>query len=150
MEQSITKLPIVIKGILNGDDAKLAVAAGARAVWVSNHGGRTLDTVPATLFCLPDVVDACKGSGVEVYADGGVRRGTDALKLLALGADAVFVGRPVLWGLAVDGQRGVADVLRMLNAELELACALAGISSAAHVPNSVLWKHSHPALVSRL
>lgn len=100
--RSITKLPIVVKGVLTAEDAKLAADTGVEGILVSNHGGRQLDGVLATIDALPEVLDAVKGRGVEVYIDGGVRKGTDVLKALALGAKAVFLGRPILWGLAHD------------------------------------------------
>ena len=105
--KSITALPMVVKGILTAEDAQLAVEHGAAGIIVSNHGGRQLDGVLATIEALPEVVEAV-GGRCEVYLDGGVRRGTDVLKALALGARGVFVGRPVLWGLAVDGAAGVS------------------------------------------
>lgn len=128
--RSITTLPIVVKGILTAEDARLAVEHGARGIIVSNHGGRQLDSGMATIEALPEVVAAAYG-GAEVYLDGGIRRGTDALKALSLGARAVLLGRPILWGLAVSGQQGVARVLGLLNAELELAMALVGSPSVA-------------------
>jgi (S)-2-hydroxy-acid oxidase len=100
--RSITKLPVVVKGVLTAEDAKLAADTGVEGILVSNHGGRQLDGVLATIDALPEVLDAVKGRGVEVYIDGGVRKGTDVLKALALGAKAVFLGRPILWGLAHD------------------------------------------------
>ncbi|HEX7167301.1 MAG TPA: alpha-hydroxy acid oxidase [Acidimicrobiales bacterium] len=125
-------LPVVVKGVLRGDDAVRCLEAGAAAVWVSNHGGRQLDGTIATAAALSDVVDAV-GTRAEVYVDGGVRRGTDVLKALALGAAAVMIGRPVVWGLAVGGRDGVREVLAALAAELELAMALAGCASVADV-----------------
>lgn len=118
-------LPIVVKGIVRGEDARRACDAGARAIWVSNHGGRQLDFAPPTLEALPHV-RAAVGPEVEVYLDGGVRSGTHALVALALGADAVFVGRPILWGLATEGRAGVRAVLELLQAELVRAMQLAG------------------------
>jgi 4-hydroxymandelate oxidase len=118
-------LPVVVKGVLRGDDAVACLAAGAAAVVVSNHGGRQLDGVVPTPDALAEVVDAV-GDRAEVYADGGIRRGTDALKALALGARAVLVGRPVLWGLAAGGAAGVERVLSGLAGELRLAMALCG------------------------
>jgi 4-hydroxymandelate oxidase len=123
-----TTLPVVVKGILRGDDARSAVDAGARAVIVSNHGGRQLDGAVATADALAEVTDAV-GDEAEVYVDGGVRRGTDVLRALAIGARAVFIGRPALWGLAVDGADGVGAVLDELRAETELAFTLAGVRS---------------------
>jgi 4-hydroxymandelate oxidase len=128
--RSVTSLPIVVKGVVTAEDAALAVEHGAQGIIVSNHGGRQLDGTVATVEALPEVVAAVNGR-VEVYLDGGIRRGTDALKALALGARAVLVGRPVLWGLATNGQQGVTRVLDLLGAELELAMALAGAASLA-------------------
>lgn len=128
--RSVTSLPIVVKGVVTAEDAALAVEHGAQGIIVSNHGGRQLDGTVATIEALPEVVAAANGR-VEVYLDGGIRRGTDALKALALGACAVLVGRPVLWGLAANGQQGVTRVLELLGAELELAMALAGAPSLA-------------------
>ena len=124
--RSLTGLPVVLKGILHPEDAALAVEHGARGIVVSTHGGRQLDGLPASVEALPAVVEAVAGRA-EVYLDGGIRRGTDALKALALGARAVFVGRPALWGLAVGGAAGVRRVLEMLREELELAMVLAGL-----------------------
>ena len=122
---SQTTLPILLKGITHPDDARLAIDHGAAGLIVSNHGGRTLDTMPATASLLPDVVRAAAGR-VPVLVDGGIRRGTDVFKALALGASAVLVGRPVLHGLATGGAQGVAHVLRLLIDELEIAMALCG------------------------
>jgi isopentenyl diphosphate isomerase/L-lactate dehydrogenase-like FMN-dependent dehydrogenase len=123
--RTVTRLPLVLKGILTAEDARLGVERGAAGMVVSNHGGRQLDTVAASIEALPEVVEAVAGR-CEVYLDGGVRRGTDVLKALALGARAVFVGRPVLWGLAVAGAEGAQHVLELLRDELELAMTLAG------------------------
>ena len=122
---SITSLPILIKGILIPEDARLAVASGARGIIVSNHGGRQLDGAEATIVALPRITDQV-GSDMPVLMDGGIRRGTDVLKALALGARAVLIGRPYLWGLAADGEDGVFRVLQLLKRELELAMALSG------------------------
>jgi 4-hydroxymandelate oxidase len=130
--RSITSLPVIVKGIVRADDARRAVDAGVAAVVVSNHGGRQLDTSPATIDALPGVVDAV-GNACEVYVDGGIRRGTDVVKALALGARAVLVGRPVLWGLAAAGQDGVAAALSILRRELDLAMALAGCADIAAI-----------------
>src|SRR5262245_21182666 len=121
----LTRLPVVVKGILRADDALCAVNHGAAGIIVSNHGGRQLDTTPAAISVLPEIVDAVAGA-VEVYIDGGIRRGTDVLKALAYGARAVLVGRPILWGLAGGGQAGVKSVLEMLRQEFDLAMALSG------------------------
>ena len=126
--RSLSNLPVIIKGVLAPDDARLAIEHGAAAIIVSNHGGRQLDGVPAPISVLLPVMDAVAGR-VEVLLDGGVRRGTDVLKALALGARAVLVGRPVLWGLTLDGESGVAAVLEHLRGEIDLAMALAGCRS---------------------
>ncbi|KAJ8288727.1 hypothetical protein COCON_G00013860 [Conger conger] len=123
--KKMTSLPVVLKGVLTAEDAKLALQCGVDGILVSNHGGRQLDSVPATIDALPEIVEAVEGR-VEVFLDGGVRRGTDVLKALALGARAVFVGRPILWGLACGGDTGVSKILQMLREELRLALALAG------------------------
>lgn len=123
-------LPIVAKGVLTADAARRCMDAGAQAVIVSNHGGRQLDGVVATADALTEVVDAVGGQG-EVYVDGGIRRGTDVLKALALGARAVLIGRPAIWGLATGGAPGAAAVLGHLAAELGLSMALAGAPTLA-------------------
>jgi isopentenyl diphosphate isomerase/L-lactate dehydrogenase-like FMN-dependent dehydrogenase len=129
---SMSGLPVLVKGVLTAEDALLACESGAAGVVVSNHGGRQLDGVPATIDALPEVVEAV-GGRIPVLLDGGIRRGTDVVKALALGADAVLAGRPFVWGLAVDGERGVAAVLELLRAELELALALLGCKSPAEI-----------------
>ena len=121
----MTSLPIVVKGILHPDDAREAVERGADGVVVSNHGGRQIDGAIASLEALPGVVEAV-GERAAVLLDSGVRGGADVFKALALGADAVLVGRPYLWGLALGGEAGVEAVLRMLLAELDLTMALSG------------------------
>jgi isopentenyl diphosphate isomerase/L-lactate dehydrogenase-like FMN-dependent dehydrogenase len=118
-------LPVLVKGLVTGEDAALAVEHGAAGVVVSNHGGRQLDSVPATIDALPEVAEAVAGR-IPVLMDGGVRRGTDVAVALALGAEAVLVGRPALWGLAVDGEAGARRALEMLTDELRLALALLG------------------------
>ena len=125
-------LPVVVKGILTGEDARLACEHGAAAVVVSNHGGRQLDGVPASLDVLEEVVAAVDGRA-EVLLDGGVRRGTDVLKALALGARSVLIGRAMVWGLAAAGEEGVTDVLRLLRDEIELGLALLGCRSPEEV-----------------
>ncbi len=130
-------LPVVIKGILHPDDALLAIEHGAAAVQVSNHGGRQLDGAIASLDALAGIVEVVEGR-VPVLLDGGVRRGTDVLIAKALGATAVGIGRPVLWGLAVDGQAGVGNVLDLLINELENAMALAGAPSIADLAPELL------------
>ncbi len=122
---SMSGLPLVVKGVITAEDARLACEHGADALVVSNHGGRQLDGVAATLDALPEVVDAVEGR-IEVYLDGGVRRGGDVVKALALGARAAMVGRPILWGLAAGGEAGVARVLELLQEEICLALQLLG------------------------
>jgi 4-hydroxymandelate oxidase len=135
--RSGSKLPIVLKGILSPEDAKMAVERGADGVVVSNHGGRQLDGAIATLDALPAVADAVAGR-IPVLMDGGIRRGTDILKALGMGAKAVLTGRPPLWGLAAFGQPGVERVLWMLAAELKLSMALAGKTSLASIDRSLV------------
>jgi isopentenyl diphosphate isomerase/L-lactate dehydrogenase-like FMN-dependent dehydrogenase len=130
-------LPVLVKGVLTPEDARLAAEHGAAGVVVSNHGGRQLDTVAAGADALPAVVEAV-GDRMDVIVDGGVRRGTDVLKALALGARAVMVGRPVIWGLAADGEKGVRAVLDLILAEFDIALALAGVPRASALgPSSV-------------
>lgn len=135
--QSITRLPVLLKGVLHPADARQAVSVGAAGLIVSNHGGRTLDTAPATATALPRVVQAV-GGAVPVLVDGGIRRGTDVLKAMALGASAVLVGRPAVWGLANAGAAGVAHVLRLLRDELEVAMALTGCATLAEATPALL------------
>jgi 4-hydroxymandelate oxidase len=134
--RSITDLPILIKGILSPDDARLAVTAGASGIIVSNHGGRQLDGAIATIDALAPVVDAA--GDLPVLLDGGVRRGADVLKALGLGAKAVLIGRPYLWALAADGESGVREVLHILRDELELAMALSGCTSVRTLDPSLV------------
>ncbi|MHB8691843.1 MAG: alpha-hydroxy acid oxidase [Solirubrobacteraceae bacterium] len=140
-------LPVVVKGLLRAEDAERAIAHGARAVVVSNHGGRQLDTTISSADALPAIVDRIADQA-DVLLDGGIRRGTDVLKALALGARAVMVGRPVLWGLACGGADGVARVFEILLAELDLALALAGAPRAAELDRELLtpapWAPSSP------
>jgi isopentenyl diphosphate isomerase/L-lactate dehydrogenase-like FMN-dependent dehydrogenase len=135
--RSITPLPILLKGILTAEDALLAVEHGVDGIVVSNHGGRQLDGALAGIEALPEVVEAVSGR-CEVYMDGGIRRGTDVLKALALGARAVLVGRPILWGLAVNGEAGVFHILEILRSELELAMVLSGRPSIASIDRSLV------------
>ncbi|HZO71854.1 MAG TPA: alpha-hydroxy acid oxidase [Ktedonobacteraceae bacterium] len=138
--RSITILPILLKGILTAEDALLALEHGISGIVVSNHGGRQLDGVVSSIEALPEIVEAVAGR-CEVYMDGGIRRGTDILKALALGARAVLVGRPVLWGLAVDGANGVQQVLEILHAELERAMKLAGCPTLADIKRTLVkWE----------
>jgi 4-hydroxymandelate oxidase len=137
--RSLTSLPVLVKGILTAEDATLALEAGVEGVVVSNHGGRQLDGVAASLDALPEVAEVV-GDRATILMDGGVRRGADVVKALALGAQAVLVGRPALWGLAVDGAHGVERVLTLLRDELELALALCGCRS----PDEVTRAHVGP------
>ncbi|XP_072970354.1 glycolate oxidase 3-like [Typha angustifolia] len=130
--QTVTSLPIVVKGVLTTHAARLAIEAGAAGIIVSNHGARQLDYVPATISCLEEVIKGAQGR-VPVFLDGGVRRGTDVFKALALGASGVFIGRPVLFSLAVDGEAGVRKMLQMLRDELELTMALSGCTSLKEI-----------------
>lgn len=132
-----TRLPVVVKGVCRGDDAQRCAAHGAKAVVVSNHGGRQLDTAPATCEVLPYVAEAV-GDRCEVYVDGGIRRGSDVLKAIALGARAVLVGRPILWGLAVNGKQGAAHVLEILRRELDEAMLLCGCTRLEDIGRWVL------------
>jgi len=132
-----TRLPVLLKGILTAEDAARAAEHGVAGIIVSNHGGRQLDGVPAGIEALPEVVEAVAGR-CEVYCDGGIRRGTDVLKALALGARAVLVGRPILWGLAVDGAAGVDHVLALLRDELLRAMELAGRPTVPSIDRSLV------------
>jgi len=134
---SLTRVPILVKGIVRGDDAVRALQHGAAGVIVSNHGGRQLDTAVPTARALRDVADAMAGRGT-LLVDGGIRRGTDVLKAVAMGAQAVLLGRPVLWGLAVDGAAGAERVLRLLKDECDLALALAGCRTLAEATRDLL------------
>jgi 4-hydroxymandelate oxidase len=133
----VTRLPIALKGVMHPEDARIAVDLGIEALLVSNHGGRQLDTVPASIDLLPPIAQAVGGS-VPLLLDGGIRRGTDVVKALALGAKAVAIGRPVLWGLAVAGEEGVTQVLEMLRAELERALTLCGCGSPRDLARDLL------------
>jgi 4-hydroxymandelate oxidase len=133
----ITKLPVLVKGILRLDDALLAVNHGASGIIVSNHGARQLDTTPATISVLPEIADAVGGKA-EVYVDGGIMRGTDVLKAIACGARAVFIGRSVLWGLASGAEAGVRYVLEMMRQELDLAMALCGCPTLSSITRDLI------------
>jgi 4-hydroxymandelate oxidase len=133
----LTKLPVLVKGILRGDDAVMAIESGCKGVVVSNHGGRQLDTAISTISALPEVVEALAGRG-EVVIDSGVRRGTDVLKCLALGAKIAQVGRPVVWGLALDGEAGAKRVIASLRDEFDNAMALCGCRSTAHITRDLI------------
>jgi 4-hydroxymandelate oxidase len=141
--RSRTKLPLLLKGILAPEDASLAVDHGADGIVVSNHGARNLDTTPSTLEALPGVVDAVSGK-IPVLVDGGIRRGTDIFKAIALGATATLIGRPYVYGLAVSGSAGVARVIEILLTELRAAMALCGRPTLASIDESVLWNHRAP------
>jgi 4-hydroxymandelate oxidase len=132
-----TPLPLVVKGIMTGEDGRLCSEHGVRGVIVSNHGARQLDTTFASVEVLPEVVEAVDGR-VEVYLDGGIRRGTDVLKALALGARAVLIGRPLFWGLAVDGEAGLRSVVQMLRDELEMAMGMCGRPTIPSIDISLL------------
>ena len=135
-------VPVLVKGVARGDDAAKAIESGCAGVAVSNHGGRQLDGTPATIEMLPAVVDAVAGRGL-VLVDGGVRRGTDVLKAIAMGADAVQIGRPQLWGLACDGEAGVLSVFELLARELDIAMALAGCATLAEITRDLVqWRGS--------
>ena len=142
IREACGECPLVLKGVLTGEDAALSVSHGASAVWVSNHGGRQLDRSPATLDVLREVVQAVGGSAdgsgrpVEVYLDGGVRRGIDVVTALAMGARGVFVGRPAMLGLAAEGQAGVAAVLAILRRELHMAMTLIGVARPQQLDSS--------------
>lgn len=138
--RSKTTMKIVVKGVLTAEDAEMACQNNVDGILVSNHGARQLDTVPATIEALPEVVAAVRGR-CEVYLDGGVCRGTDAFKALALGARAVFIGRPYLWGLAHSGEEGVADVLTLLKDELQMAYQLCGCVTGDDIKPSMVMHH---------
>ena len=141
--QSITHLPVLLKGVLHPLDAAQAASLQVAGLIVSNHGGRTLDTASATAHALPRIADAVQGA-LPLLVDGGIRRGTDVLKAMALGASAVLVGRPAIYGLAHAGAAGVAHVLRLLRDELEIAMALTGCSALAQATPALLNGHKIP------
>jgi isopentenyl diphosphate isomerase/L-lactate dehydrogenase-like FMN-dependent dehydrogenase len=132
-----TSTPIVLKGIMTAEDAALAVEHGVDAIVVSNHGGRQVDGTLATIEALPEIAERV-GDKIEVYMDGGIRRGTDVLKALALGARAVLIGRPYLWGLAVDGAAGVRQVIDLLRDEIESAMAQCGQADVKTIDRSLV------------
>lgn len=137
--RSFTRVPILLKGVLNPEDAARALDSGVDGIIVSNHGGRNLDALPAAIEALPRVVEAVRGR-VPVLMDSGIRRGTDILMALALGARAVLIGRPYAYGLAAGGAEGVERVIRILREELERAMALTGRRTIAEIDSSVLWQ----------
>lgn len=135
--RSVTSLPLIIKGIACREDALLAVEYGADGIVVSNHGGRQLDTCRATIDVLPEVSDAVHDK-IEILIDGGIRRGTDVIKAVALGAKAVLIGRPVIWGLAADGQNGVSIILEIFRKEIDLALALCGCDTVKKISRELI------------
>jgi 4-hydroxymandelate oxidase len=142
-------VPLLLKGIIDPEDADRAVRLGISGVIVSNHGGRNLDTTPATIEALPRVAERVAGR-VPILVDGGIRRGTDIVKALALGAQAILIGRPYLYGLAVGGAAGVSRAVRILRKELEVAMAMMGRPSLGELDRSAIWeidqRHAdHPA-----
>ena len=137
--KSATELPVIAKGVLTGEDVELCAEVGADGVIVSNHGGRHLDNTLATIEVLAEAVAAAKGK-LEIYLDGGVRRGADVVKAIALGAKAVFIGRPLFWGLAVDGERGVIRVFDILREEIEITMAKCGRPTVASIDASTVVK----------
>jgi len=134
---SKSKIPVLLKGVLHPEDARLAIDHGAAGVIVSNHGARQLDTVPATIAALPEIAEAVDGK-IEVLVDGGIRRGTDVVKAIALGAKAVGVGRPIIWGLAVDGEQGAERILDILRRDFELTMRLCGCTSVQAITKSLI------------
>ncbi|HEX3071748.1 MAG TPA: alpha-hydroxy acid oxidase [Thermoanaerobaculia bacterium] len=138
MVQSIAHVPVLLKGIMTGDDAARAIEHGVAGILVSNHGARNLDTIPATIDALPEVAARADGR-VPILLDGGIRRGTDIVKAIALGASAVLIGRPYIFGLAIDGANGVSEVVSILRQELETAMALLGRRSLTAIDKNVLW-----------
>ncbi|MCP1381223.1 alpha-hydroxy acid oxidase [Runella salmonicolor] len=137
--KSFAKIPVLLKGILNPEDAEKAVQSGVSGIIVSNHSGRNLDTVPATIEALPRIAEKVN-KRIPILMDGGIRRGTDVLKAIALGANAVLVGKPICFGLACGGAEGVTKVLEILRNEFELAMALTGKTTIASIDSSVIWK----------
>lgn len=138
--KSITSLPLIVKGIQTPEDALLAVQYKVDGIWISNHGGRQLDTVDASIEMLDEISQVLDTTQIEVYVDGGIRHGTDILKALALGARAVFIGRPVLYGLTYDGDNGVKLVLEILKNELEMAMAFSGCNSVRDINRKLICK----------
>ncbi|XP_030841814.1 hydroxyacid oxidase 1-like [Strongylocentrotus purpuratus] len=141
--KSITNLPIVCKGIVSADSAREAADAGVDGILVSAHGGRQSDGVPAPIDALAEVVYAVRGRGIEVYMNGGIRTGTDVFKALGRGARAVFVGRPILWGLACQGSKGVSNILEILRSELDNALANSGCTSPDCIPSDMVVHESY-------
>lgn len=142
--RSCAKTPVLLKGILATEDARRAAESGADGIIVSNHGARNLDTAPASIEALPHVTEVIAGR-IPILLDGGIRRGTDVVKALALGAQAVLIGRPYLWGLAANGADGVRAVVDILRRELEVAMALCGVTRLGEMNSGVLWRPSQCA-----
>ncbi|HMC30647.1 MAG TPA: alpha-hydroxy acid oxidase, partial [Candidatus Angelobacter sp.] len=140
--RSVAGVPVLLKGVMSPEDGRRSVEHGADGIIVSNHGGRNLDALPATIDALPRMVEAV-GGRIPVLLDSGIRRGTDVLMALALGAKAVFIGRPYVYGLAAGGAQGVERVITILRGELERAMALTGRRSIAEIDRSVLWNDPH-------
>ena len=136
--RSASPLPLIVKGILNGEDAAKAVQNGADAIIVSNHGGRALDGAVPTLMALPECVDAVDGK-IPVFVDGGIRRGSDVLKAMALGAKAVLVGRPPAWGVSAFGAVGVQRVMELLAAELRVSMGIAGAPNLSSISRDMVY-----------
>lgn len=132
-----TKMKIVVKGVLSVEDALISLKNNVDGIWISNHGARQLDTTPATIEVLSDISKAVKGK-VEIYIDGGIIRGTDVFKAVALGARAIFIGRPILWGLSHSGEEGVSNVLKLLNDEFTMAMKLSGCLTVADIKPSFI------------
>ena len=143
--RGLTKLPLVLKGILDPDDAALGIECGADGIVVSNHGGRNLDTAPASIDALPAIVARVQGR-VPVLVDGGIRRGTDVLKAIALGATAVLIGRPYCYGLMLAGEAGVCRVVEILRTELAAAMMLTGAAALDQIDGSLLWDRHRPGV----
>lgn len=141
-------MPVILKGIITHEDATLALKSGCKGIVVSNHGARQLDTVPATIEALPEIVRAV-GTKLVVMLDGGIRNGIDVFKALALGAKCVFIGRPVIYGLSVNGQQGVEHVLAILRKELDTSMALAGVKSISEI-NGNHVAHKSTYILSKL
>jgi len=137
--KKVAGLPVVAKGVMTGEDVSLCIEVGADGVIVSNHGGRHLDNTLATVEVLPEAVAAARDK-LEVYLDGGIRRGADVVKAIALGARAVFIGRPLFWGLAVDGEKGVVRVLDILREEIEITMAKCGRPTIASIDSTAVVK----------
>lgn len=139
---SFSKLPVILKGILTVEDAVLALSSGCKGIVVSNHGARQIDSVPATIEVLPQIVRAV-GNELVVMVDGGIRNGTDVFKALAIGAQLVFVGRPAIYGLAVDGQKGVESVFGIIKEELDITMALCGVTDTQEIAPSYIEHESN-------